>query len=130
MAHLCPLARLFALEARAEHGGLLCDFDRRWRPCRPHDKLLEFQARQTWIAAEAAVEFRAMIASRQRRATASSAWKECRTRTSADGSIATVAARKCWRATQALVGKPISLRRVSTHTAVSKLAPISIGAFP
>ncbi|MDA0990849.1 MAG: AGE family epimerase/isomerase [Verrucomicrobia bacterium] len=37
----------------AEHGGFLCDFNRRWRPCGPHDKLLEFQARQTLFAAEA-----------------------------------------------------------------------------
>jgi mannobiose 2-epimerase len=36
-----------------EHGGFLCDFDRRWKPCGPHEKLLEFQARQTWFAAEA-----------------------------------------------------------------------------
>jgi cellobiose epimerase len=35
-----------------EQGGLLCDFDRAWRPCGPHEKLLEFQARQTWLAAE------------------------------------------------------------------------------
>jgi mannobiose 2-epimerase len=35
-----------------EYGGLLCDFDRRWRPCGPHEKLLEFQARQTWLAAD------------------------------------------------------------------------------
>ena len=34
-------------------GGFLCDYDRRWRPCGPHDKLLEFQARQTNLAAEA-----------------------------------------------------------------------------
>ncbi|MGH7583757.1 MAG: AGE family epimerase/isomerase, partial [Gemmatimonadales bacterium] len=37
-----------------EHGGFLCDFDRAWRPNGPHDKLLEFQARQTLTAAEAA----------------------------------------------------------------------------
>jgi mannobiose 2-epimerase len=36
-----------------EHGGFLCDFDHAWRPCGPHDKLLEFQARQTRLAAEA-----------------------------------------------------------------------------
>jgi cellobiose epimerase len=35
------------------HGGFLCDFDRRWSPCGPHDKLLEFQARQTLLAADA-----------------------------------------------------------------------------
>ena len=34
-------------------GGFLCDFDRSWRSCGPHEKLLEFQARQTWLAAEA-----------------------------------------------------------------------------
>ena len=34
------------------YGGFLSDFDRRWRPCGPHEKLLEFQARQTWLAAE------------------------------------------------------------------------------
>jgi mannobiose 2-epimerase len=37
-----------------EHGGFLCDFDRAWRPSGPHDKFLEFQARQTWLAALAA----------------------------------------------------------------------------
>jgi mannobiose 2-epimerase len=36
-----------------EYGGFLCDFDRAWQPCGAHDKLLEFQARQTWLAAEA-----------------------------------------------------------------------------
>ena len=36
-----------------EHGGFLCDFDRKWRSCGPHDKLLEFQSRQTWLAADA-----------------------------------------------------------------------------
>lgn len=36
-----------------EHGGFLCDFDRVWKSCGPHDKLLEFQARTTWFAAEA-----------------------------------------------------------------------------
>ena len=35
----------------AEHGGFLCDFDRKWQPSGPHDKFLEFQARQTWLAA-------------------------------------------------------------------------------
>ncbi len=35
-----------------EHGGLLCDFDRKWRPCGSHEKFLEFQARQTWLAAD------------------------------------------------------------------------------
>ncbi len=36
------------------HGGFLCDFDRRWKPCGPQEKLLEFQARHTLIAADAA----------------------------------------------------------------------------
>ncbi|MFN2325543.1 MAG: AGE family epimerase/isomerase, partial [Gemmatimonadales bacterium] len=36
-----------------EHGGFLCDFDRKWQSCGSHDKLLEFQARQTLTAAEA-----------------------------------------------------------------------------
>ncbi|HUG27740.1 MAG TPA: AGE family epimerase/isomerase [Gemmatimonadales bacterium] len=36
-----------------DYGGFLCDFDRMWRPCGTHDKLLEFQARQTLTAAEA-----------------------------------------------------------------------------
>ncbi len=35
------------------HGGFLCDFDRTWTSCGPHDKLLEFQARQTLTAADA-----------------------------------------------------------------------------
>src|SRR5512140_1669858 len=35
------------------HGGFLSDFDRAWRPRPPHCKLLEFQARQTWLAARA-----------------------------------------------------------------------------
>jgi mannobiose 2-epimerase len=35
-----------------EYGGFLCDFDRRWRSIGPHDKQLEFQARQTLLAAE------------------------------------------------------------------------------
>jgi mannobiose 2-epimerase len=35
----------------AEHGGFLCDFDRAWRSSGPQDKFLEFQARQTWLAA-------------------------------------------------------------------------------
>ena len=35
------------------HGGFLCDFDRSWASCGPHDKLLEFQARQTLMAADA-----------------------------------------------------------------------------
>jgi len=36
-----------------EYGGFLCDFDYGWRPCSPNEKLLEFQARHTWFAAEA-----------------------------------------------------------------------------
>ena len=35
------------------HGGFLCDFDRGWSSCGPHEKLLEFQARQTLMAANA-----------------------------------------------------------------------------
>ena len=37
-----------------EYGGFFCDFDRRWRSCGPQVKLLEFQARHTLIAADAA----------------------------------------------------------------------------
>jgi len=40
-----------------EYGGFLCDFDRRWRPNGSHDKLLEFQARHTWVAAEASLAY-------------------------------------------------------------------------
>jgi mannobiose 2-epimerase len=36
-----------------ENGGFLCDFDRAWRESGRHDKLAEFQARQTMFAAEA-----------------------------------------------------------------------------
>lgn len=36
-----------------EYGGFLCDFDHRWKPCGRNEKLLEFQARHTWFAAEA-----------------------------------------------------------------------------
>jgi mannobiose 2-epimerase len=35
------------------HGGFLCDFDRTWTSCGRHEKLLEFQARQTLTAADA-----------------------------------------------------------------------------
>jgi mannobiose 2-epimerase len=35
-----------------EHGGFLSDFNHAWRVCGPQEKLLEFQARQTWMAAE------------------------------------------------------------------------------
>lgn len=34
-----------------EHGGFLCDFDARWRPCGENVKMLEFQARQARVAA-------------------------------------------------------------------------------
>src|SRR5579862_7456509 len=37
----------------AAHGGFLSDFDYAWRSRGPHQKLLEFQARQTWLAARA-----------------------------------------------------------------------------
>ena len=40
-----------------EYGGFFCDFDRRWRSCGPQGKLLEFQARHTLIAADAARHF-------------------------------------------------------------------------
>ncbi len=40
-----------------EHGGFLCDFDRAWKSDGPHDKLLEFQARQTLTAAEVSEAF-------------------------------------------------------------------------
>ena len=40
-----------------EDGGFFCDFDRRWRPCGPQLKLLEFQARHTLLAADAARRF-------------------------------------------------------------------------
>jgi mannobiose 2-epimerase len=36
-----------------EYGGFLCDFDYRWNPIGPNEKLLEFQARHTCFAAEA-----------------------------------------------------------------------------
>jgi len=36
-------------------GGFLCDFDRAWKPNGPHEKLLEFQARHTLLAAEASL---------------------------------------------------------------------------
>ena len=34
-----------------EYGGFLCDFDYRWKASGPHRKMLEFQARQTRLAA-------------------------------------------------------------------------------
>jgi mannobiose 2-epimerase len=37
-----------------EHGGFFCDYDRAWNNIGPNQKLLEFQARQTLFAAEAA----------------------------------------------------------------------------
>src|SRR5262249_24438429 len=40
-----------------EYGGFLCDFDRRWKSCGLNDKLLEFQARHTWFAAEASLVY-------------------------------------------------------------------------
>lgn len=40
-----------------EFGGFLCDFDYSWRPSGPHDKMMPFQARQTWVASKAASLF-------------------------------------------------------------------------
>ncbi len=40
-----------------DQGGFRCDFDRAWRERGPHDKFLEFQARQTMLAAESALAF-------------------------------------------------------------------------
>jgi mannobiose 2-epimerase len=40
-----------------EAGGFFCDFDRRWKPCGPQHRLLEFQARQTRVAARLALAF-------------------------------------------------------------------------
>lgn len=37
-----------------QHGGFLCDFDHRWRPAGPQQKMLEYQARQTLAAARSA----------------------------------------------------------------------------
>lgn len=37
-----------------QHGGFLCDFDHRWQPTGPQQKMLEFQARQTLAAARGA----------------------------------------------------------------------------
>jgi len=37
----------------SEHGGFFSEFDHAWRRCQPDHKLLEFQARQTWLAARA-----------------------------------------------------------------------------
>jgi len=38
-----------------EYGGFLCDFDAKWNSTGPHDKMLEYQARQTRAAAQAAL---------------------------------------------------------------------------
>ncbi len=38
-----------------EHGGFLCDFDRKWKPAGPQRKRLGLQARQTRVAAMAAM---------------------------------------------------------------------------
>lgn len=40
-----------------ERGGFLQDFDRRWRPSGPQERLLEFQARQTRAAARLALAY-------------------------------------------------------------------------
>jgi cellobiose epimerase len=40
-----------------EKGGYLCDFDRQWRPVGPQVRMLEFQARQTRVAARLALAF-------------------------------------------------------------------------
>jgi mannobiose 2-epimerase len=37
-----------------EHGGFLCDFDHRWKPAGAQLKMLEYQARQTLVAARGA----------------------------------------------------------------------------
>ena len=37
-----------------EHGGFLCDFDHRWKPAGSQLKMLEYQARQTLVAARGA----------------------------------------------------------------------------
>ena len=47
------------------HGGFLCDFDRSWASCGPHDKLLEFQARQTLTAADACRRYAGVSAFRE-----------------------------------------------------------------
>ncbi|PYK64455.1 MAG: hypothetical protein DME50_13480 [Verrucomicrobia bacterium] len=38
-------------------GGFFCDFDRAWKPCGPQQRMLEFQARQTHVAALLALAF-------------------------------------------------------------------------
>lgn len=40
-----------------ERGGFHSNFDRRWRPGRPTDRMLEFQARQTRVAARLAIAY-------------------------------------------------------------------------
>lgn len=64
--HLIPeleaeLARLvdvwFPRSLDREHGGFLCNFDRRWRVSGAQPKMLEFQARQTLAAARLAARF-------------------------------------------------------------------------
>lgn len=61
--HFADILRRHSLDAwfprsiDEAHGGFLCDFDREWRPAGPHEKLLEFQARQTLLAAEALAVF-------------------------------------------------------------------------
>jgi len=40
-----------------EQGGYFCDFDREWRPAGPQVRMLEFQARQTRVAARLALAF-------------------------------------------------------------------------
>jgi mannobiose 2-epimerase len=39
------------------YGGFLCDFDRTWKESGPHEKLVEFQARQTLTAADLSAAF-------------------------------------------------------------------------
>lgn len=48
-----------------EHGGFLCNFDRRWKHTGTGEKLLEFQARQTRTAAELLIAFPENSALRQ-----------------------------------------------------------------
>jgi len=48
-----------------EAGGFRCDFDRAWVDCGPHEKLLEFQARQTLLVAEASQHYPAEAGLRQ-----------------------------------------------------------------
>lgn len=53
MLHRHVVETWFPRSIDTTHGGFLCDFDRAWRSCGPHDKLLEFQARHTMFSAEA-----------------------------------------------------------------------------